>query len=397
MLFTRATTDSQQIDCSSALKDVYAGTEPTACVVVGSAPGMSESLVYAINHTSLMRLACNLSGRDKSGKWYIKPHIWTAFDPTGRFCRSIFTDPSIMKFINRFRTHDLVPGGDEKLCDMPNTFFYENENRSFTNFFDRANDGINHSLDSFVQLLDIGFMLGFREFICAGTEMAIRPSAAQIEFAESVGVKYDRETCETVTEVTVDGKTVESRSDLLRDFVGAVSRIEFGNDLDKAVEALSTLDRENQYSFDETKSLKAAMSSDAHYWERVQYLRLSRKTMALNGMKLYCTSNTSRLYPWFPLLTPVEIHDRYVEAVQDDIAGVYSGKSQAVKLPFHRDVKPFNWGSGPQKKPCCGGCADAQKAPPEPVQPAAPIVDGGLVLQKLHGMKQAPVQLNEAM
>lgn len=402
MLFSKATTDAQQTDCTATLQNMYAGVEPTACFVIGSAPNVPVELIDAVIESPLMKLACNLSGRDKTGKWFIKPNVWTAYDPSARFPRSIYTDPSIMKFVNRHRILDLVSDGDEKMCEMPNTFFYTNELREYSNFFDATRPALNNSLDSFIQLLDIGFRLGFRTFICVGVDLAIRPSEQQIAYAQSVGVNYDRDTYETVNIKQHNNKPVESRSDLLKDFMRAVSRAAFDGNDDRAIEKLLSLEREHQYSFDEHKSFHAAMSSDVHYFDRSQYLRLARKNMSLNGIKLYCTSTTSRLYPYFEMLDAEHIRVQFDgDPAFEDLTGLYSGRYLKTRLPFHRDVKPYDFPKylEHKNKPCCGGCADKLKLHgKQPIQPAPePVERDGMVLQQLNDLKNADVQIVEEM
>lgn len=360
-MFFRASTDGQRFD-ASCLKNSCAGLDrPAACWIIGSADNLTSVECEAIQKSNLPKFACNLSGRDEHGEWAIKPTHWTTFDPTNRFPQSIHLDPNIMKFYRESKTLDLIPNSGYKLCDAPNAYFFESELRSYEDYFGQHHTKINHSLDSFIQIMDIAFMLGFREMYLAGCEMKTRPSQAQIDVARSCGVVYDEikgTTAITKNESGPDGtKANVIQSDLLSDFVREYARLGHNGSMDSAVALLESLDREKQYKFNETKSLYAAMSSDQHYFDRVQYLRLSRKNIQLNGLHIVTTSKTSRLAGWFPHASVFSCATEYETQERDDLKGLYSGRQLSIDLPFHRDISPYDWGARNRAtKAPCGGC-----------------------------------------
>lgn len=385
MLFSRISTDGQEVDCTESLVDLYGGSE---CFVVGSAPGIAD-YDGLIQNSGIPVLACNLSGRDESGQWRIKPNIWTTYDPTYRFPKSIFNDGTIQKFVNHKRSKDLVTGTDEKLCDAPNTFFYQNGLRSYKDFFG-PHPTINNSKDSFIQLLDIGYRLGFRKFHCVGVSLRVSPSKAQIELARSFGVVYEDGMIHVSRKAGSETQT--EKSDLLKDFVNEVAKRGFNGDTKQAIQALESIEREGQYSFDETKSLSAAMSSDYHYFQTVQYLRLARKNMRLCGVELTTATTNSRLYPFFPQRTVESItvgpdHLNHLGIDSDgceNLSGLYSGRDTRLELPPHKDILPYDFVSykAPKKAGCgCGGKASATE-PPKPEQQPAEVERDGISLKR---------------
>lgn len=367
MLFYRQSTDGKKIDASH-LCNSYAGIEPTPVWILGSSDTLTQEETDFINESDIPVFGMNYSGRGKEdGRWKIKPDFWTAFDNTPRFHKSIFLDPSIMKFVREMRHLDLIPETNHKLCDAPNTYFFPNENRDYSSFFSEEHQTINHSLDSFIQALDIAYRLGFRTFYCVNTELKITPSEAQIELAKSHGVEYENGLVHRIEpkERIVNGKLqnyVEDYwSDLLIDFVRECLKNQVATSEDKLYEKLESMDRENQYSFNEQKSFQAAVQSDSHYWERVQYLRLARKNMSLKGINLYTCSGTSRLSPWFSHVSVQSVCEKHtLNTHLDALRGLYGGRELKLdSLPFHKDIKPYKshvdaLKDKPEKEPCKG-------------------------------------------
>lgn len=255
--------------------------------------------------------------------------MWTCYDPTARFSRATFHDPSILKFVRGSRHADLVPETTEKVDECPSTVFFDVEFRKYSNFVYPTAEKVNDSLDSLILCIDIAYLLGFRELFLLGTDMRIKPSQAQIDLAEQHGVSYP---------VVVEGRS----SDRLKHFLQAYAQAR-GIKENEACKEMETVEREAQYAFDETKSFGAAVACDTHYWERVEYLRLSRKTFAQAGLTITSCTPGSRLNTWFPHKTPEEVCDYLLEKHGDprkeSTAGKYTERQQH-SLPWHKDIAP---------------------------------------------------------
>ncbi len=298
-------------------------------------------------------MAMNFAGRDVDGKPpLIVPDFWTSFDPSAAFSPWVFRNPRITKFVINSRRMDLIPGGAEKICDCPNTVCVNVEHRGYRDFI-KPGGKVIHALDSFLQALDILYHLGFRRIYCVGCDMIVRPSAAQIEAAKSVGVEYE------------DGETIVNkdkdkprRSDMLRDFLDECIRLGLYNqysgdealsDRERTLAVLESLGRESQYSFSEKKKFQAAANTDGHYWERVQYLRLARRSMSLAGLELFSCTPGSRLNAYFRYYEVCEaatLLETNVGAISDETTeGRYQGGHPTPNegYPFMQDVKPYGW------------------------------------------------------
>lgn len=318
------------------------------------------------------KFATNLCGRGADGEgWIIKPTHWTTYDPTPSFSAATFLDPTITKFCFGGREMDLVPGGTEKLCDCPGMYFIAHELKRFDNFLDVGSDKINKSLDSMVQAIDLAVRLGFRDLYMLGSELIIRPSQSQIEFARRVGVDYDDHKGVLVEE-KVGGKDLTHRSDLLIDFAmmtARKSKIDQGH----LYEQWSKMDdREGQYGFSEQKHFASAVRSDKHYWERVQFLRLARKNLALIGVTLVSCTPNSRLNAWFqyrdPLSVCEELKARFGDPVKEVTFGKYQTRKYDHDLPHHRDIPPYGQKEQAQR-PIKG--QPPKPLPPKQQQPVA--------------------------
>lgn len=356
MLFSRMATDGTSVDVTESLMNLYAGTESTACWIVGAGPSLLTAPVDLIERSPAPKIGVNLSGRGPDGHPpLLTPDIWTCYDPTIRFHRSIFLNPRTAKFIRSPRYRDLVPDTTFKVCDCPSTYLIKTSGgrRGYTDFLDPKAESILDCLDSFCQALDIGFRLGFRTFYCVGTDFITRPSDAQIQLARSRGVDY------------VDGEVLHldrdqnpRRSDLLSHFIDACVKHWGGAERSVVIKELEAVDREGQYSFDERKPIISAVQSDAHYWRTVQYLRQSRRNMALNGVKLISCTPGSRLNAWFPQTTPEGAALTIRQQCGIPEAELNSGRygrtfeQLAPKLPYHSDIPPYDWKNG--KRPEVG-------------------------------------------
>lgn len=404
MLFFLATTDGTPTDATAVLENSYAGVDPAACWLVGSGPSLLDSPVEHIAASPAVKIGINFSGRGPDGTTpRIIPDIWTSFDPTSRFHRSIFLDPRITKFLKADKQKDLIPGTTIKACDCPATYFFRNETRGYGDFLDPKSGRILNALDSFIQALDIGYRLGFRRFFCVGADFIVRPSESQAELARSRGVDYDHRGRVLVTKDT-DPK-LHYRSDRLSDFVDECVRRFGGKDRRAVIEELESAGREQQYSFSETKPLAAAIHADSHYWERVQYLRLARRNLSIHGVSLVSCSPNSRLSDWFPSRDPLAVCDELRNACGDPrnerTVGRYSGDvKDAVRdsLPYHRDVSPYDWSrtasrrAKPIAEPDAAVAEDAVK--PSPL--AASVDRIQAAVNRFKGIN-SPVEIEEVL
>lgn len=382
MIFYRQDADKKKLDCDPLLLNLFAGTVPSACWIIGSGPSLRNEprdVLQKLSHSSAGRFAVNYAGRGEDGEgWLVKPTLQTWFDPTARFSRCTFLDPTIMKFVRAGRERDLIAEGSEKVGDCPNTFFLNSANKSYADFM--GTGPINHSLDSLLQAIDIAIRLGFRDLYLIGTEMAIRPSADQIAYARSVGVEYDESTHEvTVWKRDRDRRKSDTRykSDLLSDLAKMVEQemvVPEGQDSRRKTlmtQAMTQAGREKQYAFSEQKSFSAACSSDTHYFDRVQYLRLARKSLALQGVRLTSCTPGSRLnafFPCEPVTTCVDrIDEQFGSADQESTAGRYTTRKVISDLPYHKDIPPYRTDPPvPSKaKPPAKPAQAPQQMPPE--------------------------------
>lgn len=390
-LFYRCSTDKRISDCSF-LENSYAGMNASSVWLVGGGPSLLTAPVETVKDSPAPTFGVNRAGCGVDGEPpLIRPNLWTCFDPTDRFPRSIFLDASIQKFLLGGRRMDLVPGGSEKVCECPNTYFINHKLRSYVDVVDQKHREIGHMLDSFWQAVDIAFKLGFRKIYCVGCDMRIRPSEEQIAFAESVGVVYDRERGLTIW---LNDKKVEVRSDRLSDFRDQVKEKGKFRDKSSAALALEKVGRERQYSFDESKRFMAACASDNHYWDRIQYLRLSRRTFALNGLQLVSCTPGSRLNDYFPYVSPFDAAKRIMDDVGDPAkelsVGAYSkDEKPGAHLPFHKDLDPYGWKEQPKGNPdpkaaAVGGPVDV------------PVADKReAIASQLAQLKQTKIEVNE--
>ncbi|RLS52601.1 MAG: hypothetical protein DWH91_16260 [Planctomycetota bacterium] len=330
-MFYRLATDGteQQIP----LMDAYAGPRRTGCWIIGGGPSLGALPVDAIVRSTLPKFAINLAGHR-----LLRPTFWTAYDPTQRFQRSTYLDPSVLKFVPRGRAMDLVPGSSFKVCDCPQTVFFDRDPQvGFHNFLSRPmgapttvkpREGITDWQDSLIQAIHIACLLGFRTLYLAGCEMFVAPASSWQDAAQSQGVKY-------------------TPREPLKDYHQRC--LSAGVPLSIYDHPQST----RQYHFDEAKSLAAALQTDQHYYRVAQYLRLARRAMGLAGMELISVTPGSRLNDFFPY--------RSVEAVCQQITievgqpqheptrGLYTESAHRIpaELVTMRDYRPHHWGKEP--------------------------------------------------
>jgi hypothetical protein len=322
-MFSRVQTDgtTQAID----LRGFYAGTERSACWIVGGGPSLADLPVSDIAASPIPKFAVNLAGHG-----LLRPNFWTSYDPTARFLRSIYLDPSIVKFVHRRRAMDLVPETTTKVCDAPATLFFErNGRRGFHEFpggkrIDAGKAAITDWQDSLIQAIELAWWLGFRTLYLIGAEMCVRPSAEQTDLAATVGVEYQP-------------------LELLRDFSGRCRAAGISQ------EELESVASPGIYHFDEQKSLAATIQTDQHYFRVAQYLRLSRRAMSLAGLELFSVTPVSRLNAFFPVLTVDEALSRIHRQVGDPRLEATRGRYGRSREPVTadqspmRDYPPHNW------------------------------------------------------
>jgi hypothetical protein len=332
-----------------AIGDFYGGPQPSACWLIGGGPSLNQLDCAAIAQSPLPKMTLNLAGVG-----HLRPDFWTSYDPTARFHRSLYLDPSVFKFVHRRRAMDLVPDTTFKVCECPGMIFFDRETgRGFQNVLDPASRKIVDWADSMMQGIDLLYRLGFRRIYLAGCDLRVLPSAAYLAIAEQVGLP--RSMWWSITDfVDRCAERGVSRADLER-----LAAIEV-------------------YHFPETKPLAAAMATDGHYYRMVQGLRLSRRCLSRCGVELISVTPDSRLNAFFPY-RPVsdviaEIHQSVGNPALESTVGCYAqqGATWVAHLEPMRDIKPPNWPGGPHTPA-------AAVVPPPAVEPELLIEDEGWV------------------
>jgi hypothetical protein len=272
----------------------------------------------------------------------VRPSFWTSYDPSARFHRSIYLDPGVIKFVHRRRAMDLIPETTFKVCDAPATFFFDRDpQRGFADFLAPHHTAIVDWNDSLVQAIDILYRLGFRTLYLAGCEMHVAPSAPQIGRAAAAGIDW----------------TPHRRLD---EWLKACRKAGLAD------AELDALDPALQYHFDEHKPIAAAANNDFHYFRIAQYLRLSRRAMALAGLELVSVTPASRLNDTFPYRPVDEVLDQIRASTGDPraepVTGLYRqiDDRQPPGLGPMRDYRPHHW---PARKPIPLAALPAGPAP----------------------------------
>jgi hypothetical protein len=318
MTFYRLNTDRTRIDV--AFDGLFAGPARTACWVIGGGPSLAALPCAQIAASCAPKLCINLSGTR-----LLRPTLWTSYDPSARFHRSIYLDAGVMKFVHARRAMDLVPETSFKVCDCPNTYFFDRDSRrGFADFLSPDRRSIVDWADSLVQAIDIACRLGFRMLYLAGCEMRVWPSEAQIARAAEAGVDY-------------------RPHELLTEFLRrcAASGI--------SAEELDQFPQGPHYHFDETKKIRAAAQTELHYFRIAQYLRLSRRSLSLAGVELISVTPDSRLNDYFPYLPAEDALTRIARDVgcpsNEPTRGLYTQTvdRQPVWTGPMRDYRPPNW------------------------------------------------------
>lgn len=337
-LFFRLTTDQQTIP--AAWEAACAGPLPAACWLIGGGPSLAMLPCEDIARSPAPKLALNLSGTR-----LVRPNFWTAYDPSLRFHKSLYLDAGIVKFLPRSRAMDLVPETTFKVCDCPQTYFFDRDPfRGYHDFLNPHALGIVDWADSLVQAIDILYLLGFRRIYLAGCELCVRPSAEWLQRAAERGAQY------------LDEERLDDYARRCRDAGFTESQLtEFGLG--------------PQYHFDETKPFAAALRTDGHYFRVVQSLRLSRRALSLAGMELISVTPRSRLNHFFEY-QPVEaaldrIRLDVGDPAREPTRGLYTQTAQRPAVTtLMRDIAPPHV---PHRKPPCPCGKQAKtKSPPEP-------------------------------
>lgn len=317
-MFHRLHTDGASTP--APLDNAFAGPTPTACWLIGGGPSLATLPTDAIARSPLPKMAVNLAGTR-----LLRPTFWTSYDPSSRFHRSVYLDPSILKFVHRRRAMDLIPETAFKVCEAPSTFFFDRDpQRGFTDFLSPSHTTIVDWADSFVQAIDLLYHLGFRILYLAGCELRVHPSASQLARARAAGVDHNPH-----------GR--------LDEWLNACRKAGLTDaDLDR-------LDPAPQYHFDESKPIAAAVNTDLHYFRIAQYLRLSRRAISLAGLQLISVTPDSRLndyFPFLPIETPLaRINETIGDPATEPTRGLYrqSAPRTAPHLGPMRDYRPHNW------------------------------------------------------
>ncbi len=322
MFYRRHTDGTRQ---SVPLENQFAGPTTTPCWIIAGGPSLTAQVAAEIRQSPAPKFAINLAG---SG--LIRPTFWTSYDPTERFHRSIYLDPSVMKFVHESRAMNLVPETTYKVCECPSLYFIDRERqRGFEHPLGTLDAPVTDWQDSLIQAIDIAYRLGFRQLYLAGVDMTVRPSPRLQSVAKRVGVIY-------------------KRFELLGNFV---KRCLQAGMTKPEIEELST---EKQYHFDEAKSLDAAIQTDFHYFRVSQYLRLSRRALALYGLNLMSVTPSSRLNSDFPSI-PVATASRRILKLTGDPSteqtlGRYSSPSdrRPAGIGPMKDFQPHFWNTEKQ-------------------------------------------------
>lgn len=301
-------------------QDAFAGPARTACWIIGGGPSLGALSCREIARSPAPKFCVNLAGTG-----VLRPNLWTSYDPSARFHRSVYLDASIVKFVHRRRAMDLVPETTFKVCECPNLCFFDSDReRGFGDFLSPEHGGIIDWNDSLLQAIDIAYRLGFRVLCLAGCDMHVRPSEAQVRLAARHGVSFEpRQTLDL----------------FVRDCEAAgLPREELGK-----------LAAPSQYHFDEKKSFDAAVQTDLHYFRVAQYLRLARRSIALAGVEIVSVTPASRLNDYFPHPKVTSVLSRIHEDVGcpelESTAGRYSltePRSPQGLGPM-RDFRPHHW------------------------------------------------------
>jgi len=329
-------------ECLSALK--------STCWLIGSGPSLTEEVAETINASQLPKFCMNLAGNAKDGRApLVIPDYWTAYDPTVRFPAEIYLNPRIRKFVVKGRRMDLLRGLPIKVCECPNVYFFEREYRDFSDILRPESAKVLDCQDTMMQAIDIAYRLGYRSLLLAGTEMAVFPSAEQIEVAKQHGVTYDEDRMATIT---ADGRALP----LLRDFHSACKEskatrpdVEGGGHDDGTRSLILDVQKPDLYAFSESKPWQTVLSCDEHYYRVSQWLRLARPCFSAMGLEIVSCTPRSRLNWYFSYVEPrlsnlldgcnIKIEKSSTAGHYDDSQDLWKNQMPMIDYPPHGQDK----------------------------------------------------------
>jgi hypothetical protein len=283
-MFFRMTTDHELLP--GGLAGAYAGPSRSTCWLIGGGPSLARLPLDVIAASPAPKMGVNLAGTG-----HLRPTFWTAYDPSVRFHRSIYLDAGVMKLLHRRRAFDLVPETTFKVCECPNTWFFERQpGANLGSWLTGERTGISDWADSLLQAIDLLYVLGFRRVLLAGCDLQVLPSDELVIAATAAGVER------------VSGEPLGDFLQRCR-MKGVMPGASDGEGIGA------------QYHFDEVKPVASAVQTDMHYYRVVQWLRLSRRTLTLAGMDLVSVTPESRLNAFFPYVDAAVAAERVLEDV----------------------------------------------------------------------------------
>lgn len=328
VIFYKRGTDQDKVDCTELLLNSCLSTlDPSVCFILGAGPSLSSAsplagLYASVERSPSAKFSVNYGGRGRDGEgWLIKPTHWTTYDQTYQFPKSLLFDPSITKFIKGNRAMDLATDTTEKVCDCPNVICFDNQTRRYKQHWSTGSTGVLDSRDSMLQAIDIAIKLGYRTLVCLGCEMRVPISEELQEFLIDNDITTSN-FFQVPSEITK--KTGKST---------------------KAVHAdLDEMDLGQQYCMNERKPSYRMAQSDKHYWETVQRLRLSKKSLASHGVRILSATPVSRLNTWFEFVDLREFlmtSFKGLNPEEETTVGVYARDNGPPSLPFHTDLPAY--------------------------------------------------------
>lgn len=317
----------------------YASTIGSQCFLVGSGPSLFENYtkeeVDRLAASSIPKVSMNYGGFSDFEGWRVWPDIWTTYDPTNRFSAEVMWSPRTVKFFCGGRVQNLISSSTYKVCDAPQTYFFDSQNKSYADYFGVG--PILDSRDSFLQAVDIAVRLGFKHIYCVGVDLRIKPSQALLDVMTAEDVPH-----RGLEGVILNGTTY---SDKLWDYLNALSvrrKCPLATTITSLEKSLGRFDvTHRQYCCEESKSLAKALTCDNHYWDTVQYLRQARRSLANAGVTLYCEAQ-SRLAPYFPVVNPATVKLGHgITIPPDSTIGKYSGDIPSQSKLYEKDISPY--------------------------------------------------------
>ncbi len=367
-MFFRIETD--RTEWPVALRGLFSGPQVTTCWLIGGGPSLASLPTKAMDQSPLPKFAVNLAGHR-----LLRPTFWTSYDPTVRFHRSTYLDASILKFVHPCRAMDLVPETTFKVCECPGVLFFQRDKmRGFFNFLagrtsattteGDSSGAISDWQDSLIQAIEIAFHLGFRRLLLAGCDMYVRPPEKLRVLAAKRSVEYQER-------------------ELLSEFVSRCEKSGWDRqDIENSIQV-------HPYHFEETKSLRASIQTDGHYFRISQYLRLCRRNLTESGLELVSVTPGSRLNDYFPYRDCHEALRYEVDQIGDPHHETTDGRYSSTEsrhppcLGPMRDFRPHHWSASGRPEP-------------EPAEEIREFEKGDPSLPKcVPSLREVPIEINE--